>query len=253
MYNIEELIRPIGIIGGLGTKATGDIRERILAEAQKSLPHGFLPVITRDFSDAIMELDKDGTIPNVLKPSRGLLNTAADIGPICEFIVLTAHTFCLFQEDIENISGRPVLSMVDVTLEEITRRDVRSVGIVEYSTTLKHRLYQNRLDEMGVEYVTITDKLSQSIDKAIDSFVENKLPLVDLAFAAQVTCTNLLYRGADAIILACTELPLGLHLLKGIDRHVLINPNQLLAEAAVARAITHLQEANYPFLTPDVC
>lgn len=246
MRDIEELIRPIGILGGLGTQATFDIERRVIAEGQKNLPSGFFPVNVRHFPDSLMELTGDRRIPHELRPNRGLLAAAADLRN-CEFIILTAHTAHLFQADVEDASGRPVLSMVDATLEEVRRRGLKNVGIMGYSTTLEHRLYQDRLDQMGIEYATISDEQSRNLDRAIDGFIEKGLPLYDLAFETQVLSNQLLQTSCEAIILACTELPLGLDLLKGIRKEALINPNQLVAEVAVERAVDifHQRSANF--------
>lgn len=240
-------IKPIGIIGGRGTQATEDIKRRFQRETLQSFPHG-LATITYEFPDTWIELNDDRSIPDILKPSKGLLAAAQEVGSRCSLLLLTAHTPELFLGELKRASGGvEFVSMADATLDEVLRRrdanGLERAGVVGHSVTIRGGLYQQRLEELGIDHLALSDGQSHDLDRAIDGFTEDGLPLYDLAFETQGACTSLLRRGAQAIILACTELPLCLDLFKGIPRGALINPNQLLAEAAAKKALSLMQQA----------
>lgn len=251
----ESYMKPIGIVSGRGVLATDDIERNIRREARKIFPHG-LPILRRDFPTSLLSLEKDGTISKPPRASQRLLSVVAEIGPLTEFFIIAAHAPDVSRRAIEEFAGRQgcYLSMVDITLQEINSKpEIKRVGIIGYSTTVQQRLYQEPLEASGLECVTVPEEMSGWLDEAIDDVVENGASVDVLEPAARLACTNLLYaQGVQRIILACTELPLVLP-LKGINDYVLINPNQLIAEAAVQKAVSRLQEANYPFPTPGVC
>jgi aspartate racemase len=77
------------------------------------------------------------------------------------------------------------------------------------AATLAMRLYQQRLDGLGYECLMPSDEEMQSrVTPAITAVKANKLvesyePLAEVA-------RSLMARGAQAVVLGCTEIPLGI-------------------------------------------
>lgn len=234
LEKIPDNMKTIGIIGGLGQQATMDFVARVHKISQDLIPQfvnrGYPPLHVFYFRHAPMALNPDGSTPNVLEPDPRLLELAKIAGKNADFIVIPSNTPHLFQKQIEEASGRKMLSIVDVTLEEVKRRSLKKVGVLAIGDTLKHRLYQNRLDEIGVTWEIIPDKIVQKLDESIWAVMEGKTRS-NLGEPAREAVDYLRAKNTDGIILGCTELPL---LLKDeINVSDLINPSQLLAEAAV--------------------
>ncbi len=92
------------------------------------------------------------------------------------------------------------------------------------------------LDGLGISYEILSgepDGLRDRLDGAIRALMEGRAGANERAIAGGAVDT-LRSRGVEAIILGCTEIPL---LLGAVDAPDLINPLQLLAEAAVRFAI----------------
>ena len=84
-----------------------------------------------------------------------------------------------------------------------------TVGIMGTAATLRMRLYQDRLEQRGWRCITPTDaEMANLVSPAIAKVKANAVgeAYAPLAEAVQ----RLQARGAQAVILGCTEIPLGI-------------------------------------------
>lgn len=233
-------MKTIGILGGLGPQATMDLERQIHGVSQRLIKQfvnrGYPPMVVHYFRDAPMVLDEHGEVPAVLEPHPGLLAAAAHLGQVADFLIIASNTPHFFVKQIEHAAGKAVLSIVDVTVEEVKRRQPKKVGVLAIGETLRHRLYQNPLDELGIAWETIPDELSSKLDGSIYALMEGKTNS-GLGNAVSDAVIHLREtKRTDVIIFGCTELPLLYSRTLKYERD-LIDPAALLAEAAVRRAI----------------
>lgn len=237
-------MKTIGILGGMGPQATIDFVNRIHQVAQQLVlqyaNRGYPRLWIAYHREPPMELEEDGSVKEPLKPHPKMLELAKSMGPLVDFIVIPCHTAHFFVREIKDASDRKVLSIVDVTIQEVQRvqmhrRDYPKIGILAVGETLKHRLYQDRLDQLGIPWETIPDDLSAELDESVWKVMEGEDPQ-NLAAPARKAMQYLLRASKHiyAVILGCTELPL---LLGEAYPSYTIDPTQLLAEAAVRYAL----------------
>lgn len=230
-------MKTIGILGGLGPQATMDIERRIHKESQVHIPQhmnsGYPPLLVSYLREAPMKLDQHGNIPDVLEPNPALLADAAFLGQRADFLIIASNTPHFFIKEIEDSAGKPVLNMIDLVIEKVRSRKPKKTGVLAFGPTLKHRLYQNRLDELGIAWEVCSEELSLEIDQAIRSVMEGRKHLDPVRGAVINFCE---FQHVDTVIFGCTELPF---LYSGLLQfeHYIINPAALLAEAAVKWAM----------------
>jgi aspartate racemase len=94
-------------------------------------------------------------------------------------------------------------------------------------------IYTDRLDALGVRHETLAEPKRQALDASILSVMEGRETDATRAIAHEAIAA-LRARWVDGTILGCTEIPLLLGDAAGSPD--LLNPLELLAEAAVARA-----------------
>lgn len=181
LEKIPENMKTIGVIGGLGPQATMDFVARLHKVSQELIPQfvnrGYPPLHVFYFHHAPMILNPDGSTPDVLEPDPRLLELAKIIGQNTDFVVIPSNTPHFFQKQLEEASGRKILSIVDVTLEEVERRHLKKVGVLAIGDTLKHRLYQDRLDAVGIGWETISGELVEKLDASIWAVMEGKVDI----------------------------------------------------------------------------
>lgn len=236
---IPDDMKTIGVIGGLGPQATMDFERLIHKASQKLIPQienrGYPPMIVYYYRNAPQVLAEDGSIPSELSSNPALLKVAENLGTVSDFLVIPSNTPHIFLKQIEKASGLKVLNMIDLVVEEVRERGDKKVGVLAIGHTFREGLYQGPLGKLGIESEGLPDSMQQRLNVVIFAVMEGKEG-EELERVAKEAVDKLRAKKVDSIILGCSELPL---LLKDLsDDPDLINPSQLLAEAAVKFAIT---------------
>ena len=229
-------MKTIGIIGGMGPQATVDLEMRIHKVAQQVLPSaqngGYPPMIVEYYRHPPIMMSENGQPVFPLQIDPRLLAVAKNLGATADFLVLPTNGVHRFQNEIENASGRKLLSMIDVTMDEVKKRKWKKVGVLGLMTL---EIYTRRLAEMGIAFEAVNSELQKKIDKTIFRVMEGQDDETDQAIMREAV-SELRNKKVDGIIPGCTEIPLLLG--KEMEAADLINPAQLLAEAAVKYALS---------------
>jgi aspartate racemase len=121
--------------------------------------------------------------------------------------------------------------MIETTLQEVNRRGLKKVGVLGLG---EPTVYLRPLEEQGIACECISQELSARLDQAILQLMAGEVGPTEKAIAIEAVHV-LRSRRVDGIILGCTEIPLLLQ--EQGNAADLINPAQLLAEAAVRYAL----------------
>jgi aspartate racemase len=228
-------LKTIGVLGGIGPQATMDFEARVHRESQRRIPPrgngGYPPLIVYYHRRPPVVVGDDMLARMPIEPDPDLLRAAGRLGALSDFLVITSNGGHLVKDAIEKASGKKVLSMIELTLHEIRRRGWTRVGVIGLGDPL---VYTRPLDALGIAYEVPAPEDREPIAAAMFRVMEGRQEEKDQRFARTVV-EGLRRRGVAGIVLGCTELPLLLQEHgEGPD---LLNPLQLLAEAAVQRAL----------------
>jgi aspartate racemase len=227
--------KTIGVLGGMGPQATMDFEARVHGAAQRLIPprqnSGYPPMIVYYHRHPPVLVNDDGSPRFPIQPDSRLLEAAARLGSWADFLVITSNGPHLVQDQIEDAASRPVLSMVDVTLDEIRRRGWRNVGVLGFGDPI---IYTARLGTLKARSETIGGDLRLRLDREVMKVMEGRDDATSPGVLREAIDV-LRARKVDGIILGCTELPL---LARAYETDAdLVDPAQLLAEAAVRLAM----------------
>lgn len=228
-------MKTIGVLGGLGPQATMDFEARVHRVAQALIApranSGYPPMVVYYHRRPPVLVDEQQRPIEPLQPDPALLEMARQIGATADFLVITANGPHALQEAFEAAAGRPILSMIDVTLAEVGRRGWQKVGVLGLG---EPRVYKRPLIDMGLAIETLPPEEQVNLNAAIFALMAGQEDETSAAVAWEAI-KYLRAKEVDGIIPGCTEIPL---LLGEIDEEPdLVNPAQLLAEAAVRRAM----------------
>lgn len=226
--------RTIGILGGMGPAATVDLFNRIVWATPARSDQEHIPILIfndtaiPDRSQAILHGGAD-PLPRMMAG----LDLLARMG--AELIAIPCNTAHHYWAQLQAGVEIPVLNMITETVQAI-RLDypsVARVGILATSGTIAVGLYQDALHAAGLTPVEPTaHEVAQMMaaiygERGVKAGYETGLAK-DLLLGVG---SALMARGAQALILGCTEIPLAVH--DGDLPVPLIASNQILAEAAV--------------------
>lgn len=196
----------LGVIGGLGPMATAYFMELLtqMTDAETDQEHIEVLIYSKpsipDRTKYILGESDKNPLPDMIYAGGKLKEAGAELLAIpC----ITAH---YFHNDIEQKLEIPVINGPSETASYLAKEKKTCAGILATDGTLQSKLLQNALNNGGIQSV-LPGKESQ---KKVMSMVYEELKAgksVDMEKFTQVSA-ELFEKGAQVILLACTELSL---------------------------------------------
>ena len=211
-------MRIAGMIGGLGPESTIDYYRSIIARYRERKPDGGSPRIL------INSLDVDKGITML---DAGRLDALADylasgLEPLVragvDFAFIAANTPHLVFDELQRRSPIPLVSIVHATADRAIALGLKKVGLFGTGFTMRASFYPGEFQRAGIALVIPTEAEREQIHRIyIGELLKNQF-LTDsreatLGIAHRMKAED----GAEAIVLAGTELPL---LLRGSDARI---------------------------------
>ena len=229
-------MKRMGILGGMSAQATMDFEARVHRIAQRLIPQdwtrGYPPMVVWYHRELPMVMGDDGLPVEPRRVDPRLVDAAAKLGALVDFIVIPCNAAHAGLREMRDAARCPVLSMIDVVADDVTRRKCARVGLLGARGVPQP--YLDALRERAVAVERIDAALQRRLDAGIQAIMEGREGKED-AEAARAAVADLRTRSVDAVILGCTEIPLLLG--DETDAPDLIHPAALLADAAVRLAI----------------
>jgi aspartate racemase len=226
----------MGVLGGMSAQATMDFEARVHRCAQRLIPqdwnHGYPPMVVWYHRGLPILRGDDGRPLEPRRVDPELVDAAAKLGPLVDFLVVPCNAAHIGLRELRDAAGCPVVSMIDVAIDEVVRRRCRRVGVLGAYGAPPPYLEALRGRDIACEAIDGTRQ--GRLDAGIQAVMEGG-DGKEHTDAARAAVGDVRARGVDAVILGCTEIPL---LLRDEgDAADLINPVALLAEVAVRLAI----------------
>lgn len=226
----------IGVLGGMGPLATIDFMRKVLAATPAASDQDHVPLVVSSIPqvpDRTAAFCGDGISPLAAMVASGQRLARAGAG----LVVVPCNTAHLWFAELEGALGLPMLHLVDVALEDAvaTAGAGATIGLLCTDATLASGLYVNRTlrspQAQGVQWALPTAR--EMLELVMPGIQAIKAGALDrgaelLSAAAQA----LVRRGAQALVLGCTEVPLVLD--AGNSPVPVIDATGALARRAVA-------------------
>lgn len=195
----------IGILGGMGPLATADIFSKIIDSTKAVSDQEHLRVIidsNTDIPDRTDSLLHGGPspVPELTKSARTLEAAGADM------IIIPCNTAHGFLDEVRASVSIPVLSMIEAALEAVKSRGVTRAGLLSTTATMETGIYQKVFDGSGIELIIPPAEDRDIVMGVIYDGVKAGRRNYDTTEYSEVVW-RLAQRGAEVMILACTELP----------------------------------------------
>lgn len=229
-------MKTIGLVGGTGWISTIDyyrIINETVNEKLGGLNAAKCVLYSLNYGD-IDALNKKNDIPGVYKLIRDAAKTVADAGADC--LVLCANTLHRFADDLGNEIPLPIVHIADAAAKQIKEKGIFKVGLLGTKQTMELDFYKSKLKNETIETLVPDEKERDFINDTIMSELLKGILDRNSRETFLDIMTKLENRGAQGIILGCTEIPL---LIKQEHTHMpLFNTTILHAKAAAEFAIS---------------
>ena len=228
-------MRRIGLIGGMSWESTAvyyRLLNQLVREELGGLHSAECVLYSVDFAE-IQAMQASGS----WDVAAERLSNAARVleGAGVDMVLICTNTMHKVADLVEASVSVPLLHLADTTAEAVRAAGVRTVGLLGTAFTMEQDFYRDRLASHGLEVLVPEAEDRTLVHRVI--FDELCLGVVKDASrdAFRAAIARLAERGAQGVILGCTEIEL---LIGQHDSPVPVFPTtRLHAEAAVRLAL----------------
>ena len=212
--NSSESDGVVGVLGGMGPLATLDFMRKMLDATPAVEDQDHVPVVVSSIPQipgrtAAFRGEGESPLSAMIASGQRLVRAGAGL------IVMPCNTAHLWFDELQQALALPMLHLVDAALEDAVATvgaDGR-VGLLATDATLASGLYMNRRTPAGVAHdlhwqSPTSVEMTRWVQPGIAAVKAGRLPearelLTQAVFALK-------QRGAAAVVLGCTEIPLAL-------------------------------------------
>lgn len=227
-------MKTIGLIGGMSWHSTAEYYRLINQGINSELGGAHsarIVIFSLDFEEIVRaQHTGDWQKPASILTEAGIALKKAG----AEFLLIGTNTMHKVADIVAKEAGLPLIHIADATGEELGRLDITRAGLLGTRFTMEEAFYKERLNSLfGIEVLVPeeTDRI------AVHNIIYKELCYGVIKNPSRKVCLSIINklvdRGAQAIILGCTELPL---LIKPEDADVPLLDTALIHAQAAVRA-----------------
>lgn len=202
-------MKKIGLIGGMSWESSLEYY-KIINETTKLKLGGLHSAECIMYSvnfqqiESLQRQNKWEELTNIMVDTAEKLKSVG-----ADFIVICTNTMHRMASDIENRVGIKVLHIAEVTGEKIVQKGIKKIGLLGTKFTMEGDFYKKVLKEKFDIDVVIPDEIDREMVHEV-IYEELCKGIINEASKEKYkkVIENLALKGAEGIVLGCTEIPL---------------------------------------------
>lgn len=206
----NQVDKTLGVLGGMGPLASAQFMLRLTLLTPATCDQEHIPAVL--WSDPRVpdrtrskRAGAEDPLPWLLRGIEGLQRAG------CGAIAIPCNTAHGWFEEMRRAAAVPIIHIVDASATDLHRLGVPAgtIGLMGTQATLDMRLYQERLASGGWRCIIPSeDEMDRLVGPAIALVKANRV--ADAFEPLSAVVNTLAARGATAVVLGCTEIPLGI-------------------------------------------
>jgi len=225
-------MKRIGLIGGTTWLSTIDYYRIINQEVNRELGglhSAMLLLYSIDF-DEFKTLADAGEWQKATEWFAGIVKQLQTAG--AEAIVLCAGTLHMIANKLGQLVQIPIIHIADATVSELRSHNIRKTVLLGTKFTMEAEFFKDAFSQQGIEVMIPDEGERQFIHQTIFDELDRGLLLEATKVRYLAIIQHLIAKGAEAVILGCTELPL---LIKPEDCTIPVFDTMLIHAKAAAK------------------
>jgi aspartate racemase len=206
----NEFDKLLGVLGGMGPLASAQFMLRLTLLTPATCDQQHIPAVL--WSDPRVPDRAHGRLAGAEDPLPWLLRGIEGLKRAgCGAIAIPCNTAHGWYDEMQRAASVPIIHIVDAAATDLRRMGIPSgtIGIMGTQATLNMRLYQERLPYQGWNCITPSqDEMDRLVGPAIALVKANRV--ADAFQPLSEVVNTLAARGATAVVLGCTEIPLAI-------------------------------------------
>lgn len=228
-------MKTLGLIGGMSWESTVSYYRtinRVVGERRGGLHSAPLLLYSVEFAE-VEAMQRAGRWEELGAMLAGIACRLEAAG--AQVLVICANTMHKVADAVEAAVEAPLVHVADVTAARVREAGLSKVGMLGTRFTMDEGFLRERLEAAGLDVTVPPAEERREVDRVIfEELCRGQVREASRARYRQVV-TGLADRGAEGVVLACTEIAL---LLRPEDADVpLFDTAAIHAEAAALRAL----------------
>ena len=204
-------MKTIGLIGGMSWESTIPYY-RIINEEVKNRLGGLHSAKIVLYSVEFDEIEKCQSNGEWEKSGDILGNAAKAVESAgADFLLICTNTMHKVVPQIAAMIDIPIIHIADATADELEKNNTRSIGLLGTKYTMTQDFYKQRLIDRGIRVLIPDEGDIETVNTVIfDELCVGKIRDVSREKLKEII-TKLKCKGAEGVILGCTEIGLLIH------------------------------------------
>ena len=204
-------MKTIGLIGGMSWESTIPYY-RIINEEVKNRLGGLHSAKIVLYSVEFDEIEKCQSNGEWEKSGDILGNAAKAVESAgADFLLICTNNMHKVVPQIASMIDIPIIHIADATADELEKNNTRSIGLLGTKYTMTQDFYKQRLIDRGIRVLIPDEGDIETVNTVIfDELCVGKISDVSREKLKEII-TKLKCKGAEGVILGCTEIGLLIH------------------------------------------
>ncbi|WP_237061800.1 MULTISPECIES: aspartate/glutamate racemase family protein [Microbulbifer] len=201
-------MKTIGILGGMSWESTLEYYRLLnqgVREALGGQHSARIALYSVDFAQ-IEQLQHEGnweaTAEILARAAQGVEAAGAD------FLLIATNTMHKVADQVQAQVGIPLLHIADATADSLRRHGIGKVGLLGTRFTMEQDFYRERLRQQGIEVLVPDEGERELVHRVIYTELCQGRANPDSKVRYLEIIAGLAGRGAEGVILGCTEISL---------------------------------------------
>lgn len=204
-------MKTIGLIGGMSWESTVPYYQ-IINEAVKEKLGGLHSAKIILYSVEFDEIEKCQSSGNWEKSGEILGHAAQGLEAAgADFILICTNTMHKVAPQIASMIRMPIVHIADATADELQKNHIQKVGLLGTKYTMTQDFYKQKLIDRGIEVVIPDEGDIETVNEIIFQELCVGKILDESRIRFQEVIKRLQEKGAEGVILGCTEIGLLIH------------------------------------------
>lgn len=204
-------MKTIGLIGGMSWESTVPYYQ-IINEAVKEKLGGLHSAKIILYSVEFDEIEKCQSSGNWEKSGEILGHAAQGLEAAgADFILICTNTMHKVAPQIASMIRMPIVHIADATADELQKNHIQRVGLLGTKYTMTQDFYKQKLIDRGIEVVIPDEGDIETVNEIIFQELCVGKILDESRIRFQEVIKRLQEKGAEGVILGCTEIGLLIH------------------------------------------
>lgn len=227
----------IGVIGGLGPKATTYFMDLVINNTISECDQDNVDLLVCQFSSIpdrtsfILGNSEDSPVPEMIKCARILEREG------CKYIVIPCNTASYFFDEVQSRVNSKIINILEETSKVVLKDNPKRIGLMATDGTIKSGAYHKFIDN-NLLFVPDSDYQNKVMNIIYNKVKKNKM--VSLKEFEDIL-NYFRENGCEKIILGCTELSVVYSYLK-IKYDDVVDSLTVLAKKTVKLSGKNLKE-----------